>query len=811
MDPGRFGEETLGSSSHIPVTSGKSIKKKKSLPRLFLLSRKKSFKSSPPSPVSSDTSAPSPSSSHALPSSSSSTIQSVFAKRKGELDCRRDGILKEATGNTGKALHRSAQNTAAADFEISPKEPFDSMHHDENSVTDPIRVSKTRSRKVSGSSGVSLERLSKKRSEGGLRMHPVVNITSRNRGASTSHYSPPLFSNTSLPPRPFTAITAEFQESRKDTSDHIPMQIDSARRKDREGRMYQKPTAIDGQIQWQSLFGNEETRHSSRSGMSTASSHPDTGSTEQSSIFTKMSSVSDMTIDLDEDTDANRASMTVDDAIELYSAGFDDDFGLKTGDPMRPTSSDEVRRRSHKIAEAMNEPINSVTLPQPPPMSPESRSSTAIMTGEVFRSIFPKPPSIQVPTATHDQYGFRKSSRDISTAQHDTWYAEYAGNQDRRTSKWNVLLRDHGLSIQNPTRFPARSAKVQRYIRKGVPPAWRGEVWFFYAGGAAYLRKHPDLYAELILRSQTPKLSMADREAIERDLNRTFPDCIHFKPDPPLTPTTETPLLSSLRRVLSAFAVYHPRIGYCQSLNFITGLLLLFLPEEKAFWMLHIITTLYLPGTHEVSLEGANVDLWVLMLALKESLPGIWAKVGGEVNANTTRLPPISLCTTSWFMSLYIGTLPVESVLRVWDVLFYEGSRTLFRIALAIFKLGESEIKNVSDPMEIFQVVQGLPRKMQAIGPLLDVACNRGAVNINWVERKRAERKGWYAKERAVEQVRKASRDVGRKASRSDETVDAGNTDVEMGNTEALPDPSRFRGRADTGWRTKFGLGKRID
>ena len=808
MDQRHLGEETAGWSPDVPVTSGKSIKKKRSLPRLFLMSRGKSFKSRPPSPVSSDASVPSPSSSHALPRSSSSTVQSVYTKRKGELGDTRDDVLKEATGNTTKSSDYSAQNKAEVEVDTSPKGLLDPIHYDENGASDSVRIQKTRSRKASGGSGVSFERLSKKRSEGGLRMHPIINGISRDRGASTSHHSPPLFSNGALPPRPFTAANAEFPESYRDTSDHLPMQIGSARRKDREGRVYQKPIAIDGPIQWQGLFGNEQTRHSSRSGTSTTSSHLDTGSTEQSSIFTKMSSVSDMTIDFDEDLEANRASMTVDDAIDLYSAGFDDDFGLKKGDPMRSPSSDEVRRRSLRIAEAMNDRLDSVLLMPPPPISPESRSSTAIMTGEVFRNIFPKPPSIQIPTSTHDQYGFRKSSRDISIAQHDAWHAEYADIQDRRTNKWIVFLRDHGLSIQNPTRFPARSAKAQRFIRKGIPPAWRGEVWFFYAGGEAYLRKHPDLYAELVLRSQTPKLSVADREAIERDLNRTFPDCIHFKPDPPLTPTTETPLLSSLRRVLSAFAVHHPRIGYCQSLNFIAGLLLLFLPEEKAFWMLHIITASYLPGTHEISLEGANVDLWVLMLALKESLPGIWAKVGGEVNANTTRLPPISLCTTSWFMSLYIGTLPVESVLRVWDVLFYEGSRTLFRVALAIFKLGENEIKNVNDPMEIFQVVQGLPRKMQAIGPLLDVACGRGGVSLGWVEKKRAERKFWYAAERAVEQKRKASRDVGRKASRSDEIVDMGDVDVKMVDAEPLPGN---RSRADTGWRTKFGLGRRID
>lgn len=171
--------------------------------------------------------------------------------------------------------------------------------------------------------------------------------------------------------------------------------------------------------------------------------------------------------------------------------------------------------------------------------------------------------------------------------------------------------------------------------------------------------------------------------------------------------------------------------------------------------MLHIITTVYLPGTHELSLEGTNVDLWILMAALKSTLPQIWAKVGaaggsGDDIAGSARLPPISLCTTSWFMSLFIGTLPIETVLRVWDVLFYEGSRTLFRVALTIFKLGEQRIKEVSDPMELFQVVQGLPRGMLDAGAFMATVCRRGGVSGDWVEARRYERREWFARERAT-------------------------------------------------------------
>ena len=45
---------------------------------------------------------------------------------------------------------------------------------------------------------------------------------------------------------------------------------------------------------------------------------------------------------------------------------------------------------------------------------------------------------------------------------------------------------------------------------------------------------------------------------------------------------------AALRRVLLAFSVQNPKVGYCQSMNFLAATLLLALDraEEKAFWVL---------------------------------------------------------------------------------------------------------------------------------------------------------------------------------------------------------------------------------
>ncbi|KAF2209580.1 hypothetical protein CERZMDRAFT_70072 [Cercospora zeae-maydis SCOH1-5] len=382
-----------------------------------------------------------------------------------------------------------------------------------------------------------------------------------------------------------------------------------------------------------------------------------------------------------------------------------------------------------------------------------------------------------------DRYGFKKTSHYITLEQYEAWDKEYAQYLERRRKKWHAMMHQYGYETSPAIRFPQKSDKVKRYVRKGIPPEFRGAAWWYYARGPRELAKNPRIYIELRQRVEDGELTDNDREHIERDLHRTFPDNVRFKPDPSTmhdaqagagggtskrhTDEPETPILQSLRRVLQAFAVHNPKVGYCQSLNFIAGLLLLFLSkddsdleeaETKAFVLLYIITSQHLPDTHGITLEGANIDIGVLMSCIRDSLPGIWAKLDDQKELNAIgaaatmaggigglRLPTVSLATTAWFMSLFVGTLPIESVLRVWDCLFLDGSKTLFRIALAIFKAGESAIMQVSDPMEIFQVVQTIPRSMLDANALLDVCFRRrggfASISQDVVNRRRRERK----------------------------------------------------------------------
>ncbi|PSN72006.1 RabGAP/TBC, partial [Corynespora cassiicola Philippines] len=396
--------------------------------------------------------------------------------------------------------------------------------------------------------------------------------------------------------------------------------------------------------------------------------------------------------------------------------------------------------------------------------SPPNKSKTTDFAGPqpAVRRGYGTPATLRTSTASieRDRYGFKKTTDKISAKEYDAWVGKYDEYVNRRRNKWISLMSKSGLPTTDPSRFPDKSEKVKRYARKGYPPEWRGAMWWFYSG-AQYKMGEADmigLYPTLLERINRGELNKDDREAIERDLDRTFPDNIHFRPDPTPNspdgkPESEPPLISNLREVLSCFALHNPSIGYCQSLNFIAGLLLLFLKQdnERVFVLLMIITQHHLPGAHARSL--ANTEVNVLMMLIRDYLPKVWNSINDTDLVNSgpgshahpdskfQRQPTVALSCTSWFMSIFVGVLPIETVLRVWDAFLYEGPRALYRYALAIFKLGEGEIKKYRPgDGELFMAVQNLPRRCIDPNILYDIAFVRkgfGSLSQNVIDQKR--------------------------------------------------------------------------
>lgn len=233
---------------------------------------------------------------------------------------------------------------------------------------------------------------------------------------------------------------------------------------------------------------------------------------------------------------------------------------------------------------------------------------------------------------------------------------------------------------------------VTKLIRKGVPIELRGRVWW-RCSGAKYKKENTpeELQFENLVDIAMRKENSSVHQDIEKDLHRTFPTNANFEKEEGI---------NALRRVLLAYSVRNPRVGYCQSMNFLTAILLLHMDEEKAFWVLAAIVENLLPeGYYTHDMRDSRVDQRVLMSAIKSKFP----RLHDHLASLAISLEPI---TCAWFLCVFVNALPLEVTLRIWDCFLHEGSKVIFRVGLAIFKRHEAELLKASDFGEVYQLLR---------------------------------------------------------------------------------------------------------
>ena len=114
---------------------------------------------------------------------------------------------------------------------------------------------------------------------------------------------------------------------------------------------------------------------------------------------------------------------------------------------------------------------------------------------------------------------------------------------------------------------------VKKRVRKGTPDCFRGTAWLRLARTENIRLELKDPYSKL-----KEGLSEANND-IELDINRTFPNHPFFSQNP-LGQTC-------LKTVLNALAKVYKEMGYCQGLNFIAGVFLIYMNDEVIKHSIH--------------------------------------------------------------------------------------------------------------------------------------------------------------------------------------------------------------------------------
>ncbi|KAJ7519927.1 hypothetical protein O6H91_20G060100 [Diphasiastrum complanatum] len=249
--------------------------------------------------------------------------------------------------------------------------------------------------------------------------------------------------------------------------------------------------------------------------------------------------------------------------------------------------------------------------------------------------------------------------------------------------------------------------ELRLLVRGGVPMALRGELWQVFVGTQA--RRVEGHYNRLLSECGLTGLGVIEKwtNQIEKDLPRTFPG----------HPSLDEDGRNALRRLLTAYARDNPDVGYCQAMNFFAALLLLLMPEENAFWTLTGIINDYFEGYYSEKMLEAQVDQLVFGDLVRENFPKLISHLEG-LGVQVTWV------SGTWFLSIFVNVLPWESVLRVWDVLLFDGNRSmLFRTALALMDIHAPALMAARDAGDAIALLQSIAGSTFDSSQLVFTAC----------------------------------------------------------------------------------------
>ncbi len=416
--------------------------------------------------------------------------------------------------------------------------------------------------------------------------------------------------------------------------------------------------------------------------------------------------------------------------------------------------------------------------------------------------------------STRDSFGF--ALRGAQASHYDAWCdgrSKEVKRHAKQHERWVHHLRHSSADCGGVRSSSARASAPppppppESLAIGGVPDALRLKVWLQLTGIAELMRSYPTHYA--LMRARGAEIGASDRQEIEQDLRRTFPNHALFTAGPsasadelshetpgapggetpaetpavtgavPTPSTAPTPLsrpadadgfssrepsgfsgvssaeptpsagresgssasscyvagasssracaqrappaepagLTALRRVLLAYVAHSPNAGYCQALNYLSGMILLLtdLREEEAFWLLVWLCDRGVPDFYSKAMTGIRLQQNLFSEYVRAALP--------QLSRHLERQGlPLSIASTRWFMCLYVDTLPAQTILRVWDTLILRGPLVLIRVGAALLKMAEAELLGASDFCALAAALQRLGSDQFDADKLFDVA-----------------------------------------------------------------------------------------
>ncbi|KAL3090067.1 hypothetical protein niasHS_006519 [Heterodera schachtii] len=282
--------------------------------------------------------------------------------------------------------------------------------------------------------------------------------------------------------------------------------------------------------------------------------------------------------------------------------------------------------------------------------------------------------------------------------------------------RWDAYLVNHVLQPMSP------NPQLKMLVRCGIPNTYRARVWSSlvdFLVGSTKSETGKGYYDCLLRKAQRIQeqsaAGTAEEDAalkqIDLDLVRTLPNNKQFEAE-------QSPRVSSLKHILYAFRFHNRSVEYCQGLNRLGAIGLLYLDEPQAFWFLvACVDHLQPPNYYSPSLLGAVVDQRVLLDLVQDKMPALHSHLHKlEVD--------LSLFTLSWFLTIFVDVLSHNIYIKIFDVFLLEGNKVLFRFALALLKMAEHRLLECASLSGIQSCLSSLSTLITDFKTLAHIAFN---------------------------------------------------------------------------------------
>ena len=163
-------------------------------------------------------------------------------------------------------------------------------------------------------------------------------------------------------------------------------------------------------------------------------------------------------------------------------------------------------------------------------------------------------------------------------------------------------------------------------------------------------------------------LRAKDSRQIEVDLNRSSVAVL------PVPEADEEAHRAALRRLLRAWCVLRPEVGYSQAMNFVASAMLCVVEhDENAAFRLFAALLGRLPPdfyAEQPPLRGFTVEVDALLHLLERRLPSL----GLTADALERVGEAMPLVLAKWFLNLWVDVLPLPCLLGAWDLMLGGGA-----------------------------------------------------------------------------------------------------------------------------------------